>query len=136
MEKPLSAFFHANSGCLGLLRYPELYGLRRLQRQLNAVNEGLEGWRMLFLRRDTVEGHKQRVRHRKGTDGWEGNGTIGQGLLIHEHYAVSLGALVNGGKGGGQREGAAEGGGKGGVPGKQSLIDGLILLGEKQRLLR
>lgn len=91
---------------------------------------------MLFLRRDTIEGHKQRIGQRQGTDGREENGTIGQGLLIHEHYAVSLGALVNGGKGGGQREGAAESSGEGGVPGKQSLIDGLILLGEKQRLLR
>lgn len=81
---------------------------------------------MLFLRRDTVEGHKQRVRHRKGTDGWEGNGTIGQGLLIHEHYAVALGTLVNGSKGRGEGEGAAESGLEGGVSGKQSLVDRLI----------
>ena len=91
---------------------------------------------MLFLRRDTVEGHKQRVRHRKGTDSREGNGTIGQGLLIHEHHTVSLGALVDGGKGRGEGEGPAESGLEGGISGKQGLIDGLILLGEKQRLLR
>lgn len=136
MEKPLSAFFHANSVCLGLLRYPELYGLRRLQRQLNAVYEGLEGGSVLFLRRDTVEGHKQRISHRQGTDCREGNGAIGKRLLVHEHHAIPLGTLVNGGKRGGQGEGTAESSGEGGVSGKQSLIDGVIQFREKQRLLR